>query len=67
MMMGSDSYRDYFLDLFDMLPDLQGRQQVYSRLSFGPGQRYATKGCSIVQYSEGPDPVLVVKSAGIDW
>jgi hypothetical protein len=37
---------------------------VYGRLSFGPGQRYAAKGCYIVQLGKGPDPELVKKS---DW
>ena len=34
------------------------------RISFGPGQRYAMKGCYIVQLSEGAKPELVKKS---DW
>jgi len=37
---------------------------LYVRLSFGPGQRYASKGCYIVQLSKGQNPELVKKS---DW
>ena len=36
----------------------------YERISFGPGQRYASKGCYIVQLSKGDRPELVRKS---DW
>ena len=55
-------YRDAFLDALGMqkdrvLPD-------YERLSFGPGQRYASKGCYLMQLTPGPQPVLVKRS---DW
>jgi ABC-type branched-subunit amino acid transport system substrate-binding protein len=55
-------YRDYFLDVLSMLSDLDF--PLYERMSFGPGQRYASKGCYIVQLSPGPRPELVRKS---DW
>jgi len=55
-------YRDYFLDVISMLRDQQ--YPDYVRLSFGPGQRYASKGCYIVQLSQGPKPELVRRS---DW
>ncbi|MGB3210383.1 MAG: ABC transporter substrate-binding protein [Desulforhopalus sp.] len=45
-------YRDYFLDLFDMMEDQIGYGVRYPRMSFGPGQRYASKGCYIVKFSE---------------
>ena len=53
-------YRDNFMDRISMqrdqvLPD-------FLRLSFGPGQRYASKGCYIMQLSPGPEPQLVRKS-----
>ncbi len=53
-------YRDNLLDRIGMqrdqiLPD-------YLRLSFGPGQRYASKGCYIMQVGPGATPVLVRKS-----
>ncbi len=62
MMIRQDFYRDYFLDLIGMT-----EEQDYpdaERISFGPGQRYAMKGCYIVQLSEGAKPELVKKS---DW
>jgi len=37
---------------------------LYPRLSFGPGQRFAAKGCYIVQLGAGPEPGLVRMS---DW
>jgi hypothetical protein len=55
-------YRDYFLDVISMLRDQQ--YPDYVRLSFGPGQRYASKGCYIVQLTPGSKPELVRKS---DW
>jgi hypothetical protein len=60
----NNRYRDYFLDLFDMLEDQTGYSVMYPRLSFGPGQRYASKGCYIVTLTRGPQPKLVKKS---DW
>ena len=53
-------YRDNLLDRIGMqrdqiLPD-------YLRLSFGPGQRYASKGCFIMQVGPGPSPSLIRKS-----
>jgi hypothetical protein len=53
-------YRDYFLDVIGMLSDQQ--YPDYVRLSFGPGQRYASKGCYIVQLTQGPKPELVRRS-----
>lgn len=55
-------YRDYLFDVIGMFADKASID--YERLSFGPGQRYASKGCYIVQLSPGPEPELVKKS---DW
>ncbi|WP_291270407.1 ABC transporter substrate-binding protein [Geothrix sp.] len=60
MDMDRNFYRDNFMDRLSMqrdqvLPD-------YLRLSFGPGQRYASKGCFIMQLSPGPEPRLIRKS-----
>ena len=54
--------RDYFLELIESAPDITALPAIYPRLSFGTGQRYASKGCYIVQLTEGPDPELVKKS-----
>jgi hypothetical protein len=60
MDMRGNYYRDNFFDVISMVPDQPS--PLYGRLSFGPGQRYASKGCYIVQVTKGPDPELVRKS-----
>jgi len=57
-------YRDYFLETFDMMTDQDAAIAVFPRLSFGPGQRYASKGCYIVQLSTDENPELLKVS---DW
>lgn len=54
--------RDYFLELIEATPDLTALPVIYPRLSFGTGQRYASKGCYIVQLTPGPNPELIKKS-----
>jgi len=61
---GDDLYRDYFLDLFDESTDQVTIAATYPRLSFGPGQRYASKGCYIITLTKGPEPRIVRQS---DW
>ena len=53
-------YRDNLLDRIGLLPDFL--LPDYLRLSFGPGQRYAARGCFIMQLSPGPEPKLIRKS-----
>jgi len=62
--MGVDYYRDFFLDLMDCAPDQVNSSLSYPVLSFGPGQRYASKGCYIVTLGKGEHPKLVRQS---DW
>jgi hypothetical protein len=62
MHMRDDFYRNYMLDGIDMMNDETYSIAVYPRVSFGPGQRYAAKGCYIVQLTEGPDPQLIRRS-----
>jgi hypothetical protein len=57
-------YRDFLLDVLDMTPDQRYVAAAYPRLSFGPGQRYASKGCYVVQLGPGPKPEFLKKS---DW
>jgi hypothetical protein len=61
-MMRDDFYRDYFLERVDMMRDQYYSIAVYPRLSFGPGQRYASKGCYIAQLTAGPEPKLEKRS-----
>jgi hypothetical protein len=55
-------YRDHLLDVMGMQMDATVRD--YERLSFGPGQRFASKGCYIIQLGPGADPALLQRS---DW
>ena len=55
-------YRDYLLDVIGMMAD--SHSLAYERISFGPGQRYVSKGCYIVQVAPGEGGALVAKS---DW
>lgn len=63
MDMRGNYYRDNFFDVISMVPDQPS--SAYARLSFGPGQRYASKGCYIVQLSPGIEPDLIRKSAWV--
>lgn len=57
-----DFYRDTLLDVIAMRPDQY--LPDFERYSFGPGQRYASKGCYIVQLGRGTSEKLIRKS---DW
>jgi len=58
--MKGNFYRDYLLDVIGMKADIEF--PLYERLSFGPDQRYAAKGCYIVQLAKGKEAELVKKS-----
>lgn len=58
-------HRDYLLELLESAPDLATRPVIYPRLSFGQGQRYASKGCYIVGISGGDKPQLLKRSEWI--
>lgn len=62
--MRSEYFREYFLEGFDMMVDQDYAIAVYPRLTFGAGQRYASKGCYIVQLSKGRNPELIRQN---DW
>ena len=64
-MMRDEFYRDYFLDITDMMRDQDYAVGVYERLSFGPGQRYASKGCYLTGLTAGPEPVLEKRSGWV--
>jgi hypothetical protein len=63
MHVGTNYYRDTLLDAVGMEGD-KDEYPDYVRLSFGPGQRYASKGCYIVQLAPGPSPGVESRS---DW
>jgi hypothetical protein len=58
-------YRDNFFDVIGMVPDQHS--QLFGRISFGAGQRYASKGCYIVQLTKGPNPEVVRKSGWVTY
>ncbi|MEW6429557.1 MAG: amino acid ABC transporter substrate-binding protein [Thermodesulfobacteriota bacterium] len=58
--MRGEFYRDYFFDVIGMKAD--ATYPLYERIGFGPGQRYASKGCYIVQLGAGETPRLEKKS-----
>ncbi len=62
--MRSEFFREYFLEGYDMMIDQDYAIAVYPRLTFGPGQRYASKGCYIARLTEGTASHLVPVS---DW
>ena len=62
IMMRGEYYRDFFFDSIGMIEDLD--YPLYERLTFGPGQRYASKGCYMVQLGKGEQPELIKRS---DW
>jgi len=47
-------YRDNFLDLIGMIKDFD--VPMYERLSFGPGQRYASKGATSSSFPRARNP-----------
>jgi hypothetical protein len=53
-------YRDHLLDVMSMQMDVVARD--YERLGFGPGQRYSSKGCYIIQLGPGSEPALLPRS-----
>ena len=61
----SEFFRDYFMESFDMMHDQDYAIAVFPRLTFGPGQRYASKGCYVVQLGKGKQPELIKKSGWI--
>ncbi len=52
----NDFYRDYLLDMLDMMEDQTYANAFYPRLSFGPGQRYASKGGYVLRLRGGETP-----------
>jgi hypothetical protein len=62
--MRSEYFREYFLEGFDMMIDQDYSIATFPRLTFGPGQRYASKGCYLVRLSAAPENTLVPMS---DW
>ena len=47
-----DFYRDHLLDLFDAMAEQY--QTDYERLDFGPGKRYVSEGCYVMQLGPAP-------------
>jgi hypothetical protein len=56
-------YRDNFLDVINLLPDQVSPE--FGKLSFSPGNAFASNGAYIVQLTQGPNPDLVRRSAWV--
>ncbi|MBI5496169.1 MAG: cytochrome c [Deltaproteobacteria bacterium] len=60
MHLNKNFYRDYLLEVLDHSSGFETWSASYSRLSFGPGQRYLAKGCHLLpSHGVGP-PAWVV-------
>lgn len=57
--LGTEYYRDFFMDLLDFGKDQTSTSVVYPLLRFAPGQRYASVGCYVVTLTKGTSPRLV--------
>jgi len=55
-------YRDYLLDMASELADKERTIPLYARISFGPGQLYASTGCYITQLDPAGGRTLLRKS-----
>jgi hypothetical protein len=54
--------RDYFIERLEHMVENAVFHSVYPRLSLGPGQRFASKGCFIAgPLGDGPDNLLTAK------
>jgi hypothetical protein len=56
-MMKGHFHRDRLIEVMDMMQD-ETTIPLYPRLSFGPGQRYISKGCYIVKLGAGATPKI---------
>jgi hypothetical protein len=63
-MMKGHFYRDRLLEVVDMMQD-ETTMSLYPRLSFGPGQRYLSKGCYIVKLGDGVTPNMTPVSGWV--
>jgi ABC-type branched-subunit amino acid transport system substrate-binding protein len=59
-LMYDNLYRDHLFDVMSMQMDKVVLD--YERISFGPGQRYVSKGCYIIQLGPGAEPALLPRS-----
>ena len=60
-------YRDFFLEAIDMSRDQDYAVGAYPRLTFGAGQRYASKGCYVVQLTDAAQPELIKRSEWVAY
>jgi len=61
--LGRDYYRDALLDACGQMMD--DEETDYERLSFGPGQRFASKGCYVVRLPKGRLHAFLKQSAWV--
>lgn len=51
--------RDYFIELVEHMTEYMVAPTAFPRVSLGPGQRFASKGCYILRYPERPGGTMV--------
>jgi hypothetical protein len=64
--LGTDYYRDFFLDLLDIGKDQTSTSLVYPLLRFAPGQRYVSGRCYLVALTKGANPRIVNQGEWVD-
>lgn len=62
---GSNFYRDYFLEKIEHIMDRMATLATYPNLSLAKGQRFAAKGCYVATLAEGSDGEIVLEGEWI--
>jgi hypothetical protein len=64
--LGTEYYRDFFMDLLDIGKDQTSTSLAYPLLRFAPGQRYVSGTCYVVTLTKGANPRVVKQGEWVD-